>query len=62
MLDGNTYYFLRLEGEDIFYAISAAQNREVVALNVGDQVTIDHAIPAEGDSSSILDAYSLEIQ
>ncbi len=62
VLDGNTYYFLRLEGEDIFYAISAAQNREVVALNVGDRVTIDHAIPAEGDSSSILDAYSLEIQ
>lgn len=62
VLDGNTYYFIRLDGEDIFYAISAAQNREVVALNVGDQVTIDHAIPDEGDSSSILDAYSLEIQ
>ena len=62
VLDGNTYYFIRLEGEEIFYAISAAQNREVVALNVGDQVTIDHAIPGEGDSSSILDAYSLEIQ
>ena len=67
VLDGNTYYFIRLEGEEIFYSISAAQNREVVTLNVGDQVTIDHAVPATPDegavavTSSILDGYSLTI-
>ena len=61
VLEGNTYYFVRLEGEDVFYSISAAQNREVVTLNVGDLVTIDHAVAAEGSQSSILDGYSLAI-
>ena len=61
VLEGNTYYFVRLEGEDVFYSISAAQNREVVTLNVGDLVTIDHAVAAEGNQSSILDGYSLTI-
>ena len=41
--------------------LSAAQNREVVTLNVGDQVTIDHAVPAEGSESAILDGYTLTI-
>ena len=61
VLDGNTYYFLRLEGQDVFYAVSAAQNREVVTLNVGDTVTIDHAVPGEGETASILDGYSLTV-
>jgi len=61
VLDGNTYYFLRLENETVFYAVSAAQNREVVILNVGDIVTIDHAVPAEGEASSILDGYALTV-
>ena len=67
VLEGNTYYFIRLEGEEVFYSISIAQNREVVTLNVGDQVTIDHAVPATQDESavaqfsSILDGYSLTI-
>ena len=61
VLDGNTYYFLRLEGGDVFYSISAAQNREVVTLNAGDTVTIDHAVPPEGSAASILDGYTLTI-
>ena len=61
VLNGNTFYFLRLEEDDIFYAVSAAQNRDVVTLNVGDTVTIDHAVPDEGAGSSILDGYTLEI-
>ena len=61
VLDGNTYYFLRLENETVFYAVSAAQNREAVTLNVGDTVTIDHAVPAEGEASSILDGYALTV-
>ena len=59
VLEGNTYYFIRLEGEQVFYSISASQDREVVTLNVGDRVTIDHAVAAEGSESSILDGYSL---
>ena len=52
---------VRLEGEDVFYSISAAQNREVVTLNVGDRITVEHAVAAEGSTSSILDGYSLSV-
>ena len=61
VLDGDTYYFLRLEENGPFYAVNAAEHREVVILNVGDMVTIDHAIPEEGSESSILDSYSITI-
>ena len=61
VLEGNTYYFIRLEGEEVFYSISAAKNREVITLNVGDRVTVEHAVAAEGSTSSILDAYSLTV-
>ena len=43
------------------YAISAADNRDVITLNVGDFVTIDHAIPEAGEEPSILDGYTLTI-
>jgi len=61
VLDGTSYYFVRLEDGGVFYAISAADNREVITLNVGDFVTIDHAIPEEGSETSILDGYALHI-
>ncbi len=62
VLEGNSYYFLRLEGADVFYSISAAQNRDVVTVNVGDTVTIDHEVPAEDMTGSILDGYALTVQ
>ena len=55
MLEGNTYYFLRLEGQQTFYSISAAECTDVVIMNVGDAVTISYA---PSDTGSILDAYS----
>ena len=58
VLEGNTYYFIRLEGSDLFYSISAAQSREAVTLNVGDQVALDYT-PAE--DATILDSYGLTI-
>ena len=61
VLEGNTYYFLRLEDDAVFYSISAAQNRDVVTLNVGDTITLNHAIPSDENPSSILDAYTLTI-
>ena len=60
VLSGSTYYFLRLEGETVFYALSAAQDRQAVTLNVGDRITLDHALPGE-EESDILDAYALTI-
>lgn len=60
VLNGSTYYFLRLEGETVFYALSAAQDRQAVTLNVGDRITLDHALPGE-EETDILDAYALTI-
>ena len=61
VIEGNSYYFIRLQNEDIFYSISAAQNRDVVTLNVGDTVTIEHAVETSIHQGSILNAYSLTI-
>ena len=60
VLSGSTYYFLRLEGETVFYALSAAQDRQAVTLNVGDRITLDHVLPGE-EETDILDAYALTI-
>ena len=60
VLEGNTYYFVRLEGEEVFYALSAADNTTAVILNVGDGVTITHA--ASQEEASILDGYTLTVE
>ena len=61
VMDGNTYYFVRLEGNPVFYALSSVSNPLAVILNVGDQVTIDHAPIAEGEQPSILSGYTITI-
>ena len=55
VMSGNSYYFIRLEGEDTYYSLSAAANPIAVILNVGDRVTIQHAAPVEGGDNSILE-------
>ena len=54
VLDGNTYYFFRLEGEDVFYSVSAAQSPAAVILDAGDSVTIEHDVPDAESASDIL--------
>lgn len=62
VMNGNTYYFIRLEGQEEFYSISATTDQNVVLLNVGDSVTIQTAVVEEGaESSTILDGYSIAI-
>ena len=56
VLDGNSYYFLRLEGQDIFYAVNAAENPLAVILNAGDQVTIAYTA---GEGGGILSGTSV---
>ena len=56
VLDGNSYYFLRLEGQDTFYAVNAAENPLAVILNAGDQVTIAYTA---GEGSGILSGTSV---
>ena len=58
VLDGNTYYFIRLEGEQVFYSVSAAASPEAVILNVGDRVELTY----DAGEGSILSAASLTIQ
>ena len=40
VIDGNSVYYLRLEGKDVFYTLSAAKQPEVVTLDVGEAVTV----------------------
>ena len=56
VLDGNSYYFLRLEGQDTFYAVNAAENPLAVILNAGDQVTITYTA---GEGGGILSGTSV---
>ena len=56
VLNGNTVYYIKLIGSDVFYAISAADAPGVVILSNGDQVSVSYH-PGEG---SILSALSVE--
>lgn len=56
VLGGNSYYFLRLEGQDTFYAVNAAENPLAVILNAGDQVTIAYTA---GEGGGILSGTSV---
>ena len=60
VIEGNTYYFIRLEGEEIFYSISASAAPDAVLLDVGDRVSLSHG-GGDSGSSSILSAYTLTI-
>lgn len=62
VVEGTTYFCVRLKGEDVFYAISAAQYPEVVTLNPGERVTISHQSPAEGEEYRLLDGYSIAMK
>ena len=55
VVEGNTWYYLRLQDGSVYYAISAADDKNAVILSVGDQVTITFA---EGEGK-ILSAYTV---
>ena len=55
VVEGNTWYYLRLQDGSVYYAISAADDKNTVILSVGDQVTVTFA---EGEDR-ILSAYSV---
>lgn len=62
VMDGNTYYFVRLLHEDVFYSMSALSQPHSVLLNIGDSVTIDHAPQNDHELSTLLAGYTLTIQ
>ena len=55
VVEGNTWYYLRLQDGAVYYAISAADDKNAVILSVGDTVTVTFA---EGEDR-ILSAYSV---
>ena len=61
VVEGTTYFCIQLKGADVFYAISASKYPEVVTLNVGERVTIQHEMPVEGEAARLLDGYSITI-
>lgn len=58
VIDGNTYFYVKLAGEQTYYALSAKQNELAAILKVGARVTIEHAPSADG-AEIILDGYSV---
>lgn len=42
VIEGNTHYFIRLQGDDIFFVLNAADENQVVFLDEGDRVEIYH--------------------
>jgi len=58
VLDGNSYYFIQLIGEDIFYSVSAADQPLAVILSKGDQVSITYR-PGE---ESILTGVDIQLR
>ena len=57
VINGNSVYYILLEGGDVYYSVSAADCPEAAILNVGDRVSF-HATQAEG---AIVPASGLEI-
>lgn len=53
---GESYYYIKLDSNDAYYAISASKDENVVILNKGDNVTIKF-----GGSGKILKAESITI-
>ena len=40
VIDGNTYYYFKLTGDDRYYVVEATLNNEAALFNVGDTVTV----------------------
>lgn len=59
VIDGNTWFYIRLEGGSVYYTISAADSSVAPLLKAGDQVTITFDQDADPDSYQ-LPARSLE--
>lgn len=48
VIAGNTWWYFRIEGDQRFFSVSAAENEEAVALSVGDRVTVVFSTEAKG--------------
>lgn len=46
--DGNTYYYIMLEGDDNIYSLKAADHVDIIRKNVGDSIEIEYVEKAGG--------------
>ena len=53
VIEGDTHFYIRLQGTDIFFVITAAQDPYVALLNTGDRIEIYHG-GIHGDSDLVL--------
>ena len=61
VMEGNSWYFIRLEGEEFYYTFPASTYPLVVILNVGDEVEINHTAPEENAASGFLTGRSISL-
>ena len=47
VIEGNTYYYIKLDAGESYYKLSAAENDELVIMKPGDSVTIKYAADAD---------------
>ena len=57
VIEGNTWYYLRLEQGDVYYAVSSADQRSAALLSVGDTVKVQYMAGEE----TILDTYAVTL-
>ena len=57
VLNGNSWYYIRLDSSDTYYAMAASDDRNVVILNVGDKVTVQ--IDPSDEGKAIITAISI---
>ena len=57
VIEGNTWYYLRLEQGDVYYAVSSADQRSAALLSVGDTVKVQYMAGEE----TILDTYTVTL-
>lgn len=49
VINGTTYYYIRLQGDEVYYILSAAENEQAVLLNVGDTAELNVETADEGN-------------
>lgn len=62
VVEGTTYFCIRLEGGDVYYSVSAAKYPEVITVNPGERVTIEHHVSGSDEEQRLLDAYSIILE
>lgn len=56
VIDGNSVYFIELDGSGVYYSITASEAEAVVIMNIGDKITIAY----EESEGKIIEAESVK--